>query len=93
MPKAHDEGRKEPSLVTFTQAAKWVVDFGYVPNMTPEGLRKIARTDPEWTVGAEDYEQVANARAMPWPLVKEYFEQRAKKGAPRRRGPAKSSGK
>lgn len=91
MPDARKTGRKEPTMVTFAQAAKLVVEHDYVPNMTSEGLRKIARSDPDWTVGEDDYEQVANAKSMPWALVKQYFEERAARGFKRGRGPALSS--
>lgn len=87
MPKAQTEGRKEPNMVTFAKAAELVVAFELAPSMTAEGLRKIARTDPNWTVTEDDYEQVANARSMPWALVKRYFEQRAATGFTRGRGP------
>lgn len=89
MPKAQSEGRKEPTMVTFAKAAELVVEYGLAPSMTAEGLRKIARTDPNWTVSEEDYEQVANARSMPWALVKRYFELRSEQGFTRGRGPDK----
>jgi len=89
MPKTPEEGRKEPVMVTFARAAELVVEHGLAPSMTAEGLRKIARTDPDWTVGPDDYEQVANARTMPWELVRAYFERRAAAGFTRGRGPDK----
>lgn len=87
MPKAQREGRNEPTMVTFTRAAELVVEYQLAPSMTAEGLRKLARTDPNWTVTESDYEQVANARTMPWALVKRYFEARAAQGFTRGRGP------
>jgi hypothetical protein len=87
MPKAQKEGRNEPSMVTFAQAADLIVELGLAPNMTAEGLRKIARTDPNWTVGDDEYVKFANARVMPWALVKEYFAKRAELGFTRGRGP------
>lgn len=74
-------------MVTFARAAELVVEYDLAPSMTAEGLRKIARTDPSWPVAEGDYEQVANARTMPWPLVKKYFEQRKAAGFTRGRGP------
>ena len=43
------EGERR-TMLTFRQAAERLVAEGHVRNMTPEGLRKLARTDPEWPI-------------------------------------------
>jgi len=79
----------EPRMVSFTQAAKRLVADGVVRSMTAEGLRKLARTDPEWPVGENDYEPVGNARVFPYEKVLAYFATRSKRMG---RGPARPPG-
>ena len=73
-------------MLTFRQAAERLVAEGHVRNMTPEGLRKLARTDPEWPIPPDGYERVAGARLFPYELVVHYFKTRSKRTG---RGPAK----
>lgn len=87
MPK--DTPRKEEprTMLTFTQAAERLVADEIVRSMGPEGLRKLARTDAEWPFAAEDYEQVAGARTLPYERLVEYFRTRSKRPG---RGPART---
>ncbi|MFJ5121876.1 hypothetical protein [Kitasatospora sp. NPDC088548] len=73
-------------MLSFAQAAERLAKEGVVRSMTAEGLRKLARTDPEWTLTEQDYGAVGNARTVPYELVLEYFTNRTKR---RGRGPAK----
>lgn len=72
--------------LSFTQAARRLVDEGIVPNMSREGLRQISRRDPEWPFRDEDLGQVGHARTMPWEPLAEFFRQRNALGARRSRG-------
>jgi len=73
-------------MLTFAQAAERLVAEEHVRSMGPEGLRKLARTDPEWPLDAEDYGTAAGARTVPYELVARYFQTRSKR---RGRGPAR----
>lgn len=73
-------------MLTFAQAAERLVAEEHVRSMGPEGLRKLARTDPEWPLSAEDYGTVAGARTVPYELVVQYIKTRSKRPG---RGPAK----
>ncbi|MER5892373.1 hypothetical protein [Streptomyces sp. NPDC001876] len=73
-------------MLTFTQAAARLVDDEHVRSMGPEGLRKLARTDPEWPLTEEDYGEAAGARTVPYERVVEYIQTRSKRPG---RGPAK----
>jgi hypothetical protein len=37
-----------PAFVTFTTGAPLLVELGLVDDITPDGLRYIARTNPDW---------------------------------------------
>ncbi|MFD0429449.1 hypothetical protein ACFQ60_22500 [Streptomyces zhihengii] len=80
-------------MLTFAQAADRLVADQIVRSMTPEGLRKLARTDPEWPVGAADYGTVAGARTLPYEALVTYMNTRSKRPgrgpdrAPRRAAP------
>jgi hypothetical protein len=80
--------RKEEqrTMLTFAQAAERLVSEEHVRSMGPEGLRKLARTDPEWPLSADDYGTVAGARTVPYELVVKYVKTRSKRPG---RGPAK----
>lgn len=71
-------------MLTFAQAADRLVTEEVVRSMTPEGLRKLARTDPEWPVAPQDYSTVAGARTLPYELLLKYMKTRSKR---RGRGP------
>lgn len=59
-----------PTYVTFKAAAQLLIDEGIVDSITPDGLRFIARTRPDWPFGEEGegkphtYLRVSNARLM-----------------------------
>ncbi|MFJ9799856.1 hypothetical protein [Streptomyces sp. NPDC101145] len=56
-----------PPVVTFATGAPLLVQLGLVGTITPDGLRYIARTDPDWPFGPgrqHPYIQVGNARGM-----------------------------
>lgn len=73
-------------MLTFAQAAERLVADEHVRSMGPEGLRKLARTDPEWPLSADDYGTVAGARTVPYELVVTYIQTRSKRPG---RGPSK----
>ena len=75
-------------MLSFAQAAERLVASGHVRSMSPEGLRKLARTDPEWPIAADEYGHVAGARLVPYERVVRYFEVRSKR---RGRGPARAA--
>lgn len=89
MPVDRTESEEKITMLSFAQAAERLVASGYVRSMTPEGLRKLARTDPEWPVGTDDYGKVAGARLLPYERVVQYFKTRSKR---RGRGPAQAKG-
>ncbi|MFJ3699529.1 hypothetical protein ACIPW9_36305 [Streptomyces sp. NPDC090052] len=43
--------RDLPTFVTFATGAALLVDLGLVDSITPDGLRYIARTNPDWRFG------------------------------------------
>jgi hypothetical protein len=73
-------------MLTFAQAAERLVADEVVRSMGPEGLRKLARTDPEWPLAEADYGQVAGARTIPYEVVLTYMQTRSKRAG---RGPDK----
>lgn len=75
-----DEPRGEQrTMLTFAQSAQRLMDDGVVRSMTAEGLRKLARTDPEWPFTDSDYEHVAGARVLPYERLVDYFRTRSKR--------------
>ncbi|MFJ9234129.1 hypothetical protein ACIRJ3_03980 [Streptomyces anulatus] len=84
MPENASRGEEQRTMLTFAQAAERLAAEGIVRSMTPEGLRKLARTDPEWPVSADDYATVAGARTLPYELLVTYMATRSKR---RGRGP------
>lgn len=88
MPENQDEEVEIPAMVTFTTGAALLVELKIVSNMTREGIRKIANTDPTWPFGpgkTHDYQRIANAQAMDAEPFLEFFRARKVKG----RGPGK----
>ncbi|MEU2510545.1 hypothetical protein [Streptomyces syringium] len=79
MPKGEPRKGKQRTMLTFAQAAERLVAEDHVRSMGPEGLRKLARTDPEWPITAEEYGTVAGARTLPYELVVEYIRTRSKR--------------
>lgn len=86
MPKSSRRKEEQRTMLTFAQAAERLVAEEHVRSMGPEGLRKLARTDPEWPISANDYGTVAGARTLPYELVVEYIRTRSKRPG---RGPDK----
>lgn len=73
-------------MLTFALAAERLVTEGHVRSMSPEGLRKLARTDGEWPFSEDDYERMAGARVLHYERLVEYFQTRSKRPG---RGPDK----
>jgi hypothetical protein len=84
MPIDEPEEVKPLTMLTFTDAAKRLVEEQVVRSMTGEGLRKIARTDPEWPLSDADYGRVAGVRLVPYETLVEFMQTRSKR---RGRGP------
>ena len=74
------------TMLSFTQAAERLAADGIVRSMSAEGLRKLARTDPEWPFGDSDYEHVAGARLLHYERLVDYFRTRSKRPG---RGPSR----
>jgi len=50
-PPAKPDGTPLPPFVTFTTGAALLVELDLVDTITADGLRYIARTDPQWKFG------------------------------------------
>lgn len=50
-PACMPDGSPLPPFVTFTTGAALLVKLDLVDTITPDGLRYIARTDPDWKFG------------------------------------------
>ena len=76
-------------MLSFTEAAERLVADGIAPNMTAEGLRRLAR-DPAsgWPIGPDDYRVVGKTRMLPYELLAPYMRERF--GKRRGRGPDKT---
>jgi hypothetical protein len=88
VPKSESQEVSLPAVVTFTSGAELLVELGIVESMTREGVRKIAKTDPDWPFGegrAHNYGKVANAQTMATGPFLDYFRTRTIK----KRGPDK----
>lgn len=88
MPDGQDEEVEIPPMVTFTSGAELLVKLKIVPNMSREGVRKIANTDPTWPFGPgreHQYKKIANAQAMDTEPFLTFFRARKTRG----RGPAR----
>ena len=86
MPKSGQEEVDIPTVVTFTSGAALLVELGIVDTMTREGVRKIAKEDPDWPFGDEPkipYGKLANAQTMAAKPFLVYFRSRKV----RKRGP------
>ncbi|MFY3807709.1 hypothetical protein, partial [Escherichia coli] len=77
MPKGKPRKEEPRTMLTFAQAAERLVAEEHVRSMGPEGLRKLARTDPEWPISAEEYGTTAGARTLPYERVVEYIRTRS----------------
>ncbi|WP_164250203.1 hypothetical protein [Streptomyces sp. S4.7] len=63
-------------MLTFEQAAARLVEDGHVARMTGEGLRKAARTHPDWPITQAMYGKAANARTLPYELAVRFVKTR-----------------
>ena len=75
-----------PAVVTFTSGAELLVELGIVSSMTREGIRKIAKADPDWPFGDKPkvpYGKLSNAQTMDTESFLAYFRNRTI----RKRGP------
>ncbi|WP_030185920.1 hypothetical protein [Streptomyces capuensis] len=81
--------RTLPPFVTFKTGAELLISEGIVSSITPDGIRYIARQQPEdWPFGdgrRHAYGMVGNARVMETGPFLSYF----RKHPPTGRGPAK----
>lgn len=96
MPEGQDEEVEIPPMVTFTSGAELLVRLGIVSNMTREGVRKIAKTDPAWPFGPDRdhrYKKIANAQAMDTEPFLEFFRERKVRGRGPDQGPRQSRAK
>jgi hypothetical protein len=85
-----DGGRYIPDMVTFTEIAKRLHDRGIVEKqITRQGVRHIAETDPEWPIPPERWLKIGNAFAMDWAPVEEFFRSRETKGRGKDKKPRK----
>jgi len=84
MPSDEPEEVKPLTMLTFTDAARRLVEDEIVRSMTGEGLRKIARSDPEWPLSDADYGRIAGVRLVPYETVVDFMQTRSKR---RGRGP------
>src|SRR5690606_22410332 len=78
MPADEPDEEEPRTMLTFAQAAERLVTEEHVRSMGPEGLRKLARTDPEWPLGPGDYGSIAGARTLPYEVVVQYIKTRSK---------------
>ncbi|MEU6054200.1 hypothetical protein ABZ829_27740 [Streptomyces xanthochromogenes] len=75
--------RKPPPIVTFNTGAQLLVDEGLVDSITPDGLRYIARHDPDWPFGPgrrHPYVEAGNARGMETGPFREFFQSGPRRG-------------
>jgi hypothetical protein len=79
MPSDEPREEKPLTMLTFTDAAKRLVDEDLVRSMTGEGLRKIARTDPEWPLAEADYGRIAGVRLVPYERIVDFMQTRSKR--------------
>lgn len=86
MPEDTPQGEEQPTMLSFTEAAERLVKDRIAPNMTAEGLRRLAR-DPKsgWPIGPGDYRVVGKTRTLPYDVLAEYMRERL--GKRRGRGP------
>ena len=76
MPEDETEPERRYTMLTFEQAAARLVAEGHVRRMTGEGLRKAARTHPDWPVKEEQYGKASNARTLPYELAVHFVKNR-----------------
>lgn len=84
-----------PPFVTFTSGASLLEELGLVDSITPDGLRYIARTDPEWRfgdgAGKTPYVMVGQARTMETGTFLAMFEDGPRRGGRGRKANAPGS--
>lgn len=75
-------------MLSFAEAAERLVKDRIAPNMTAEGLRRLAR-DPHsgWPIAEGDYRVVGKVRLLPYEVLVPYVRERLEKRPGR--GPAK----
>lgn len=86
MPEDTPQGEEQHEMLSFTEAAERLVEDGIAPNMTAEGLRRLAR-DPSsgWPISPTDYRVVGKTRLLPYDQLTPYMRERF--GKRRGRGP------
>jgi hypothetical protein len=86
MPEDMPQGEEQHEMLSFTEAAERLVEDGIAPNMTAEGLRRLAR-DPNsgWPIGPAEYRVVGKTRMLPYDQLAPYMRERF--GKRRGRGP------
>jgi len=90
MSEEQSEAERGYTMLTFEQTAARLVAEGHVSRMTGEGLRKAARTHPDWPITQEMYGKSSNARTLPYELAVRFVQTR--KRLPRNSAqPAKKS--
>lgn len=91
MPPGEPTQGEPRTMLSFSQAAERLTADGVVRSMSAEGLRKLARTDPEWPFDPSEYGTVAGARMLHYERLVDYFRTRSKRpgrGPSRRTRPA-----
>jgi hypothetical protein len=80
MPADTPQGEEQPLMLSFAEAAERLVKDRIAPNMTAEGLRRLAR-DPHsgWPIGPKDYRVVGKTRTLPYDLLAPYMRERLDK--------------
>jgi len=85
-----------PPFVTFTTAAPLLIKEGLVDSITPDGLRYIARTDPNWRFGdgpgQTPYVMVGNTRTMETGTFLSMFQKGPRRGGSGRKADSPAGG-
>lgn len=82
---------KQPVFVTFTSGAQLLVDLGIDPDATAQGIRALARSEPEdWPFGpgkAHNYIAAGTVRTMETGVFLDYFRRHPRTGRGRDKQP------
>lgn len=73
-----------PTFVTFTTGAELLIRLGLVDSITPDGLRYMARTRPDWRFGDSSeqtpYVYAGNVRTMETGIFLSMFQEGPRRG-------------
>lgn len=91
MPRTNDEGSRAsggPKLVSFADMARLLDEIEDLPSLSPQRIRQLAETDPDWPVPMDEAIKTGRIRLFDWNLMEPYFRNRKSRQGQRPKKPS-----